>query len=236
MAGAPSSPVRGVHRRGMGEAGERRISDHQRSLQRRHPCRGCKGQCRGRGSCRGSCAEGSPRLAGVERARAGTLSLCAGASGAEALPPAGGIGDDGQRQTHPGEPGHRYSPGGEALLPPCRLGAVAGVGVSQLHGLWRGGPGHPVEFSAADVCLEGGPSAGRGQHGGHQAGEIYATDRFGVRRVGHGGWSASGRTECAHVRRQNRPGTARASRDRQDRLHRLDGGGPHHPQGHRAIA
>jgi hypothetical protein len=57
-------------------------------------------------------------------------------------------------------------------------------GVSQLHGVRRGGPGDSVEFSAADVCVEGGAGAGRGQHGGHQAGKIYAADGAGVCRAG----------------------------------------------------
>jgi acyl-CoA reductase-like NAD-dependent aldehyde dehydrogenase len=39
-------------------------------------------------------------------------------------------------------------------------------GVPQLHGMRRRWPGHSVELSAADVRVEGGSGAGRGQHSG----------------------------------------------------------------------
>ena len=60
-----------------------------------------------------------------------------------------------------------------------------------------------MEFSAADVCVEGGSGAGGGQHGGHQAGEVYAADRAGVCRAGDGSGPAARRAERAHLRRED---------------------------------
>ena len=48
--------------------------------------------------------------------------------------------------------------------------------------------------------------------------------------------AAAGRGQHRHRRRRDRRGDRQPSRHRQDRLHRLDRGRPHHPQGHRRHA
>jgi aldehyde dehydrogenase (NAD+) len=102
----------------------------------------------------------------------------------------------------------------------------------QYTGLRRGRPGDSVEFSAADVCVEGGSGAGRGQHGGHQAGKIYAAHRAGLCRAGDGSGPAAGRAERAHLRCKDGPGAHRASGHRQGCVYRIDRSGPHDSQGH----
>ena len=53
-----------------------------------------------------------------------------------------------------------------------------------------------MEFSAADVCLEGSPRAGRGQHRRHQARGKYPAHRARLCRARDGGGSAARRSEC----------------------------------------
>ncbi len=185
--------------------------DNQRSLHRRSPRPDRPWQQSGCGRRRCRRAQGAAGVASAQRSRARALSLRARPPGAEAFAPARRPRNHGQRQAHPREPRHRYSSRRPAFLSSCRLGAVAGAGVSAVHGLRRRRPGNSVELSAADVCVEGGSGAGRGQHGGHQAGQVHAAHRAGLCRAGHGSGPAAGRAERAHLRRAQRAGARRTS-------------------------
>ena len=60
--------------------------------------------------------------------------------------------------------------------------------------------------------------------------EFTLADRAAFAELCRGGRAAAGRGEHRHRRRRDRRGSGRASRRRQDRLHRLDRGRPAHPQ------
>ena len=89
----------------------------------------------------------------------------------------------GQRQADPRKPRHRRAAGGAAFLLPRRPGAAAGQpncrGMAPLGRLRRG---DPVELSAADAGVEGGPRAGRRQYRGAETRRIHAADRAAVCR------------------------------------------------------
>ena len=96
----------------------------------------------------------------------------------------------------------------------------------------RGGADYSVEFSAADVCVEGGAGAGCGMHGRDKARRVHAADGHHVRRDRRRDWSAEGCAECGERRWADGCGDRRASGHRQDCVHRLDRSWPNYSQGY----
>ena len=92
-------------------------------------------------------------------------------------------------------------------------------------------PDHPVELPAADAGVEDRARAGHGQHRGAETGRIHLADRAAVRR------NLPRRPGCRKgvvniVTGDGAVGEMIVGRrGRQDRLHRLDRGGPQHPRG-----
>ena len=119
------------------------------------------------------------------------------------------------------------------LLSPCRLGRADRERVPRLSAGRRLRPDHPVEFSAADAGLEDRAGARRRQHGGAEAGRIHAAHRARLRRDLPRGRPAAGVVNIVTGEGDTGARARRASGRRQDRLHRLDRGRPHHPQGDR---
>ena len=147
-----------------------------------------------------------------------------------------GAGDPRQRQADPRDPRHRHPAGRAPFLPPRRLGAADGRRAPRPRAARRRRPDHPVELPAADAGLEDRAGACRRQHGGAEARRVHPADRAAVRR------DLPTRPGCRRAWSTSSPATAptgalhrRPSRRRQDRLHRLDRGRPHHPQGHRRL-
>ena len=143
--------------------------------------------------------------------------------------------DAGQRQADPRDARHRHPAGGPPLLLPRRLGAADGrASCPACVPRRRRRPDHPLELPAADAGLEDRPGAGDGQHGGAQARRVHPAHRARLRR------DLRTRSACRRAWSTSSPATARTGdadrqppRRRQDRLHRLDRGRPHHPRGHR---
>ena len=124
----------------------------------------------------------------------------------------------------------RWRPGISIIMPAGRSFRTAEFPDYQPVGVV--GPDHPVEFPVPDAGLESGAGFGARQHGGAEARRIHLAVGAAVRRTG--GTQAGlppgvlnivtgdGETGAALVEHQG---------CRQDRLHRIDRGRAHHPQG-----
>ena len=87
-----------------------------------------------------------------------------------------------QRQADPRDARCRYSAGRAPFLPPRRLGLADRQRVPRRETGRRLRPDHPLEFSAADACLEDRAGAGLRQYGRAEAGRIHAADGARLRR------------------------------------------------------
>jgi hypothetical protein len=87
-------------------------------------------------------------------------------------------------------------------------------------------PDHPVELPAPDAGVEDRARARRREHRGSETRRIHLAHRASLRRYLPRGRAAEGRRQHRHRRRRDGAGDRRASRHRQDRLHRLHRRGP----------
>ena len=170
-------------------------------------------------------------MGGALRLRAIKASLCARAPRAEARALPFGAGNDRQRQADPRIARHRHSACRPPLLPSCWLGLADRQRVCGNQAGRRLRADHPVELSAVDARLEDRAGARGRQHGGVEAGGIYALDRARLRRDLRRSGAASRGRQHRHRRRRDRRGARRPCRRGQDRLHRLDRGRPRDSQG-----
>ena len=174
-----------------------------------------------------------PGVGGAQRARARPVPLRDRPPPAKAEPPLRGARDDGQRQAHPRDPGHRHPARGTALQPPRRVGAGHGHRAPWLRAAWRRGSDHPVELPDADAGVEDRPGDRDGQHRGAETRRLDIPDRAGIRGGVPRHRPAARRRQHRHRRRSGGRGDRRAPGHRQDRVHRVDRCGPHDPRGDR---
>ena len=144
----------------------------------------------------------------------------------------------GQRQADPRDARHRHPARRAPLLPPRRLGAAAAR---------REFPGYepvgvvgqiiPWNFPLLMLAWKIAPALAAGNTVVLKPAEFTPLTALRLRRdLRATAGLPPGVRQHRHRRRRDRRGDRRPSRRRQDRLHRLDRGRPHHPQGDRGHA
>ncbi len=131
---------------------------------------------------------------------------------------------------------HRHPAGGAPLLSSRRLGAAAGARIRRPRAGRRRRPDHSVEFPAADAGLEDRAGAGARQHRGAEAGGIHArSPRCCSPRSAAQAGLPPGVLNVVTGEGPTGAAARRASRRRQDRLHRLDRSRPPDPRQDRGL-
>ena len=162
-----------------------------------------------------------------------TRALCFSAAGAEARPPVGRAGDDGQRQADPRKPRHRHPAGGTAFLLSRRARPTDGQRSTGDGAAWRLRPGDSVELPPLDAGVEGRACDCRREYRGAETGGVHIADGAVFRRYLPAGGHAAGGREHRHGGWSGRRDDRRARGCRQGRLYRLDRGGPPHSRSDR---